>query len=239
MSLSKQNRRSRSAVILVALCTLSARAADSTRPDDYVTRARQFLRVLYPGIDGRLRPVVIGHRLRDPAFVSPDAMNFFTMLLYDFELAPGGGPVIGDWSAPAVTAQFAFNLQTDIKELDGLTIGGPAIDGAASKFAVEFAKQGEWSEAKISVAMKEAGAKFGPDHKAEFLRAFPREQLKPFVGGDLEVVSAEFYFDRNPSAHLPPRWVVQAKWHAFDGRESDCMLAFEPFRGYVTSISLM
>ena len=38
---------------------------------------------------------------------------------------------------------------------------------------------------------------------------------------------------------LPPAWVIQVKWNALDGRrESDCTLAFEPFHGYLTMISL-
>jgi hypothetical protein len=213
-------------------------ASDNAGSDDYVGRARQLLRVLYPSIDGQLRPVIIGHRLRDRGFTSPDMMNLFTMILYDFDLGPQGEPLISDWSAPAVTAQFGFDWQTKNKELYRLAVRGPLIDGAASKFAAEFGKEGEWSETKIAAAMKEAGAKFGPDHKEEFLRAFPHEQLKPFVGGDLEVVSAEFHFERTAYIQLPPAWVVVAKWHALDGRESSCALAFEPFQGYLTTLHL-
>ena len=58
------------------------------------------------------------------------------------------------------------------------------------------------------------------------------------MAGDLEVVSAEFHFERNPQMQLPPSWLVQTKWHASDGRESDCSLTFEPFHGYLTGISL-
>jgi hypothetical protein len=36
-----------------------------------------------------------------------------------------------------------------------------------------------------------------------------------------------------------PVWVVQARWHSLDGRESDCTLAFEPFQGNLQMISLM
>lgn len=241
MLASMQNRPSKSALILFALCALCGRAAaNDTRPDDYVARAREFLRALYPGLDGRLRPVIIGHRLRDPGFTSPDTMNFFTILLYDFELGPAGEPMKDVWcSDPTVSAQFIFDWQSENKELYDLNVRGPAIDGAAKEFAIEFGKHGEWSDAKIGAALNDARAKFGPDHKAEFLHAFPREQLKPFMGGDLEVVSAGFNFEHNAEMRLPPTWVVQAKWHAIDGRDSDCTLAFEPFHGYLTMIMLM
>jgi len=50
----------------------------------------------------------------------------------------------------------------------------------------------EWSDEEVVKAMNEAGAKFGPEHKAELLRALPLEGLAPFMGGEIEVVSAEF-----------------------------------------------
>jgi len=237
---SRQNQHSRNTVILLALSVFCARAAtDTTRPDDYVTRARQFLRSLYPGLNGRLRPVIIGNRLVDPLRVSPDNMNLFSMLLFDFDLGLMGEPVKDAWCEdPPVRTLFGFNWQTADKELDTLEVYGPLIGGAAERFAAEAAKHPEWSDAQVATALNEAGAKFGPDHKAEFLRSFPREQLKPFMAGDLEVVSAGFYFERTAQMLLPPAWVVQAKWHAFDGRESDCTLVFEPFHGYLTQILL-
>jgi len=240
VSISKQSRRNRTVLILVALSALCVRAATSaTRPDDYVTRARQFLRALYPGLSGRLRPVIIGNRLVDSLRRSPDTMNTFTMLLYDFELGLTGEPVQGAWcDAPPVSAVFGFDWQTEDKELYHLEVHGPAIEGDAEKFAANVAKRQDWSDAQVATALKDAGARFGRDRKAELLRSFPRVQLKPFMAGDLEVVSAEFHFQRDPQMQLPPSWLVQTKWHATDGRESDCSLTFEPFHGYITSISL-
>jgi hypothetical protein len=240
VSILKQNRHNSLASILFVLSVMCAPTAISaTSPDDYIGRARQLLRALYPELSGRLRPVIIGHRLVDPAFRSPDLMNTFTMLLYDFELGITGEPARDAWCAdPPVRAFFGFDWQTEQKELYDLEIYGPLIDGDAHKFAVELAKRQDWSDTMIATALKDAGAKFGPEHKAEFLRSFPREQLRPFMAGDLEVVSAEFHFERNPQMQLPPKWIVLAKWHSLDGRESNCTLAFEPFHGYLTTIML-
>lgn len=241
MSILEQKQRNRAVVMLLALSAFGTDAqTNATQPDDYVARARQFLRALYPGLDGRLRPVIIGNRLVDPALRLPDRMNNFTMLLYDFEVGLTGEPMKGAWCAdPLVKTEFGFDWQTEHKELYRFVVRGPLIVGDVEKFTAEFTKHSEWSEAQVAKAMSEAGARFGPDHKAEFLRSFPREQLKPFMAGDLEPTSAGFYFERNPQMQLPPSWVVQAKWHAFDGRESDCTLVFEPFHGYLTMILLM
>ncbi len=240
MSISTRNRRSRNASILAVLCALGAQgAATDTRSDDYVLRARQFLRALYPGLDGRLRPVIIGNRLRDTTVRQPDVMNVFTMELHDFEIGINGGAPTTCWSSdPSLSARFGFDWQTENKELYRFSAWGAAIDGPVESFVKEVDKHPEWSDARVAAAMDQAGAKFGPDHKAEFLRAFPHEQLKPFVGGDLEVVSAEFYV-RGTCNGCSPAWVVQAKWHSLDGQDSDCTLAFEPFQGNLQMISLM
>jgi len=235
---SMRNRHIRGVLVLAVLGALSA-MADDTRADDYVARSRQFLRQLYPSLDQRLRPVFIGRRLHDPGFRSSDTMNLLTVLLYDFELGYAGEPLEDLWcSRPAVKAIFGFDWQTANKELFRLEISGPAIDGAAMEFAQNAGKLRGWSQAEVAAALSAAGARYGPDRKAEFLRSFPRERLKPFIGGDLEVVSAGFYFEHSAQIQLPPTWVVEAKWHAKDGRESDCTLSFEPFNGNLTMISL-
>ena len=239
MSVSKRNQRIRTALIALILSVFCTSATGATRPDDYVARARQLMRALYPGLSGRLRPVIIGNRLVDPVARSPDTMNTFTMLLYDFEIGLAGEPTKDAWcEGPLVSSVFGFDWLAEVKELHHLRVRGPLIEGDAEKFAAEFAKREDWTDAQLAAALREAGAKFGPDRKAEFLRSFPREQLRPFMAGDLEVVSAEFYFERNPQMQLPPTWLVQTKWRALDGRESDCSLTFEPFHGYITSISL-
>jgi hypothetical protein len=204
-----------------------------------VLRARQFLRALYPGLDGGLRPVIIGNRLRDTTVMQPDVMNVFTIELHDFEIGIGGGAPTTCWSSePVFAARIGFDWQTESKELYRFNAWGPAINGPVENFAKEANEHPEWSDAKVAAAMNDTGAKFGPDHKAELLRAFPREQLRPFMGGDLEPVSAEFYV-RGTCNGCSPVWVVQAKWHSLDGRESDCTLAFEPFQGNLQMISLM
>lgn len=82
----------------------------------------------------------------------------------------------------------------------------------------------------LSRALHQAGAKYGSEHQAAFLRSLPFEQLKPHLDGELTVISAEFL----PKAGLG--WAVPARWHGPDAREADCTLSFEPFDGLPTTI---
>jgi hypothetical protein len=95
-----------------------AQAANTdTRPDNYIARARQLLRALYPGLDRRLRPVIIGDRLSDPSPRYPEIMSNFTMELHDFELGLLGEPSTACWcSEPTLRATFGFDWQTEGKE---------------------------------------------------------------------------------------------------------------------------
>jgi len=220
-------------VALLVLCVGSSPAA--TRPDDYVARAREFIRIFYPGLNGSLKPVITDwHNLS-----GPDVLNFFTIELFDLEPKDTKESPACWCSNPQLNATFTFDWQTAKKELVVMAAGGPIAEGRQDKLAEEVNKHPKWSDAQIIAALNAAGPKFGPDHKAEFLRALPIEKLKPFLGGEIEVLSAEFSlryrtFEEAHEASLS--WIVQTTWRSSDGREATCNLAFEPFDGHLTSL---
>jgi hypothetical protein len=118
---------------------------------------------------------------------------------------------------------------------------GPVHLGRVDRLAKEVEAHPEWPDAQVVAALNAAGARFGPDHRAEFLRALPLKALEPLTG-PLEVVSAKFgvRFDR-VAEDEPPKadlsWDVEAKWHSQDRRyEADCSLTFEPFEGALTRL---
>jgi hypothetical protein len=236
MSVSVRNRSKRMMAFAALLVVGSQASTADTRPDDYVGRAKQLIRMLYPGLQFNLRPVIIDQT----RWGEGDFMNTFSIEFHDLEPKDSASPGACWCSHPMLHATFVFNWQTEEKELVTMTAGGPAADGRMHEFAKEVNKHPEWSEAQLVAALKGAGAKFAPDHKAEFLRALPIEQLKPFVGGDLEVVSADFYVvepgagGKAPEASLT--WTVQTKWHGPGSREAKCILQFEPFDGRLISI---
>ena len=232
-------RSGRSILALAVSFAFCAQGADiSTRPDEYVARAKQFFRRFYPGLDSGLRAVTIdGNRLSNGA--ASDRTNSFTIELYDLDPKPGTDAAACWCSASVLSATFIFDWQTENKGLIIMSAGGSVVNGRTDRFAKEMNSHPKWSDTQVTAALNDAGAKFGPHHKAEFLRALPIEELKPWVG-ELEVVSADFSLrdfdeERRPS-EVDPYWIVQAKWHGPDGREKGCTLIFEPFDGKLKSI---
>lgn len=227
----------RQLTVLIASWAVCAQALPvDAKPDDYVLRAKQFLLTQYPSLDRNLRAVITdGNRLGEPG-----VMSNFTMELYD--LQPKDNPHTCWCSAPALSARFVFDWQTENKELISISAAGPILNGRSDRFVEEMIKHPGWSDTQVITGMNEAGAKFTPDHKGEFLRAVPVENLKPFVG-ELEVVSATFYLrerdEEGRRSKVNPYWLVQAKWHGPDGHERQCRLLFEPFEGRLTSLLLL
>jgi len=241
MAVSISTRSSSRAILtFAALFGLYTHAATTDRrPDAYLARAKDFIRTFYPGLDEALTPVITDR----VGLKGLDAMNFFGIEFCDLEPKLNESPAECWCSDPALLADFVFDWQTESKELVRMDANGAVAEGRTHKFAEEMNKHREWSDTQVIAALNAAGAKFGPGHKAEFLRAFPVEQLKPFVGGELEVVSAEFYVrPSNPEtrrSEIHPFWHVEAKWHGSEGREALCILIFEPFDGRLQSFQAL
>lgn len=227
--------------LFASLATVSLCAQPSSnapRPEDYVARAKQLIRKFYPGLDPYLRPVIIDDNVMGgPEIRDSGITNSFTLQLRDLGingLRPGVQKADGWCSEPVLEARFGFDLQKH--ELLELWVWDHPVMDRQIELAKEVDGHPDWSDEKIFAALNDAGAKYGPDHREEFLRALPLESLRPFVGGELKVESVEFHtrsFDH--SADLT--WWVWAKWQSPDGRETECSMAFEPFEGRIQSFS--
>ncbi len=232
---------------LVALLAGPASAYNDTKPDDYYARSRQFLREFYPQLDPYLcEEIQVINRLGDP-----DIMNHFVVKLYEQKDSETGGRREGDVDQPrpsgqsteaeesssadpVLWAEFLFSQSTENKELIRVMVGA-GRESRHEKLVEEVNRHPEWQETRILAALRDGGARFGPDHKAEFVRALPIKKLEPFVG-ELEVRSAEFKVRggglEEPHQEAQLTWIVRAKWHSPDRKqEADCVLEFEPFDG--------
>lgn len=231
-------------VVLFAACTQAA--PDDTRPDDSLARARQFLRALYPGLHPHMSVTIYAHnRLGDG-----DDMGMFGMELSEPDHPPEGIPGVismrpGDTPPlpvakpslcgkgcecknPVLNAEFGFNNEKADHRLFMAWMGGPFVSCRLDKLLNEVKRHPQWTRGRILAELKTAGATFGPDHEAEFLRALPIEKLKLFVG-EIQLTSTEF--------QVPElTWLVRTKWHSRDGRmEADANFSFEPFEGKLIS----
>jgi hypothetical protein len=226
-------------ILLASWLSCAQALPNDMRADDYFGRAKQLLRRLYPGLDRNLRAVLIDeNRLNESGSPDVGRMNHLTIELHDLEIKPGTDSSTCWCLAPTLGARLVFDWQTENKELVIMAAGGPFIHGRSDAFAEEMNKHPDWSDAQVISAMNRAHAKFAPGHEAEFLRALPVDDLRPFVG-ELEVTSVKFYLrdrdEKGKRSNVNPNWIVRAKWHGRDRQEKECTLIFEPFEGRLES----
>jgi hypothetical protein len=230
------------ALVFTILCASCARVSvGDTRPDDYIGRAMQLFRSLYPGLQRSyprgLRAVIWDETdlfNRAPAF--PDEVNPFTMSFYE-RSRPVEPP--SPQHREFLVSAYIYFLSTG--QLRALMVSGPFVRERAEMFEKEVNNHAEWSDGRVVKELKMAGAKFGPDDRAEFLRTLPLKALEPCTGR-LEVVSADIRVrigvdgDKREAGLT---WVVRAKAYSLDGGyETDCTLMFEPFDGKLINYSI-
>ena len=224
MSHSVLSRRIVAAAILFASCASALGGAP--RPDDYVARAMQFLRSLFPDLRGTDAIVSDQRPLQRQSY--PDIINPFEIKL---TYRSGADPL---------GAYFTFDFATH--DLRSVLISGPFVSSRVQKLEKEVDEHPEWSEQQIVEKLKSAGAKFGPNDREELLRALPLKELEPLTGrlevtGDVFNVRSASVGGDQPVAAIA--WTVTAKWHSADGKlEGNCVLLFEPFEGALWSYSM-
>ena len=246
MLTSSQRQLTRFARVLIALCLLPTLALTGPGTiEDYVVISRQILRSVIPGLKDsdslRRHPP----SLDDRAPLGKE--NSVSIHLYGPN--ESAGPEGTTRSAElGLTAYLHFNHQSHLYSLkDGqllsMLIFGPFITDRRDRLAKEVDAHPEWTDTQVVAALKAAGAKFGPNDRAAFLRALPLKALEPFIGR-LRVVSARFGVRYEPSgdesATADLGWLVMTKWHSQDGRyEAEYRMNFEPFEGVLTQLGVI
>jgi hypothetical protein len=219
------------AVLCGGLCAQSP--VEDIAPENYLGRTKAMFRTFYPELDPNLTAVVIDNR----GLGQTDPMNHFDIQLLDLRKKSGLGAPPCWASDPVVTAHLTFNWTSKEKELVIMAADGPGVSEKRDKFAEEMKRHPRWSDPEVTAALNQAGAKFGPDHKVEFLRALPIDELKRMVG-ELEIASAEFLLrvSNGAKSEAGLTWRLEGRWHGPNGEDRPCILQFEPFDGRVTSI---
>ena len=118
----------------------------------------------------------------------------------------------------------------------GFVAEGAAVGNgkAASAFARTVASHPEMTDREVVTALKQAGAKYGPADKREFVEHLPIAALEKFMG-KLEILSVEFtpLNEYRPSVGLGawPDWRVRASARRPDGSAIVYEMVFDQFRG--------
>jgi hypothetical protein len=258
-------------LFLFACCDLNAQQKP-TLDKNYIPIARQFLTELYPEM---------GHRVAIATVKANAPLNKLGAPFASFNVDVGDGipgqmtHYFGACSADTppqdckpgpVFAKRYFGCKFDFDVTDRLVSFGQEIipDGMLKDYAALLKTVNahpEWTDAQALAALDQAGAKFGPSKKEEFIRNLPISKLGLFIG-EFSIQSVEFEAlsetnavelarigikppGGDPSAPIALhqgdsfarlQWVVRAKTSSTSGVVVDYLLQFEPIRGQLLGL---
>jgi len=216
--------------------TPSGVASDATQ----LLRAQQLLRALYP-------------ELRNKNYVmSVEAsgafdMDWTSLPVLSVEIGPaekGHKEYIADKSGTLRTVQESpvfgamVALDTYGRVLDLSARARDILSGEKNEgLRKQVDSHRQWTSSQVGAALKDAGAKFGPDNREALIQAIPREALEPFIG-QFQVDTVEFRLrHEQPSGSLAELyWEAVAVSQDPGGKPMHWSLLFEPFGGKLTSI---
>jgi hypothetical protein len=234
---SSQHHIIRTVLIVLAFRLLSALPlVAQIQPSSYVQQELDILGQFFPSLKGV--PVLTwNERARGdqyPEYLCVRDVPFGTVFLFRNRPSSPDNPHPG----PETVLQSNFRFNVKNGSLEYLHMRGEFLD-RLDRFRGEVNAHPEWTDAQIVAAFKAAGGRFGPNDRAQFLRALPLKILVPFTER-LDVVKAGFRLRFPPvedlSLKLPAEadlwWRVVAKPHRTDKQhERVYTMLLEPFDG--------
>jgi hypothetical protein len=117
--------------------------------------------------------------------------------------------------------------------------GGPFVNQQRVEgFADLVNRRPKWSRSQLNLALKRAGARYGPFDKAAFRRSIPFQKLEKYLGKIL-AVTVSFDFPPEEGGGYQPGWFVSLSVERRGEEPSNYFLVFEPFDGRLVQIGNM
>jgi hypothetical protein len=205
-----------------------------------VYEAQRFVQTLYPETRGKGYAVLFSvGGTYDEAWKNLPRLE---LAILETNSTPSIDLLVGDTRRkykplnPELIASFYFDKDGRI---ESVTIQGNALvnDKKDKQISVLVKTHRNLSDAQVVRALKEAGAKYGPEDKDSFLASLPLKDLEEFLG-KLTIKSAEFHLRHDqPGGPIPElRWSVEAESRSAGGKIQIFTLIFEPFAGKLNQI---
>jgi hypothetical protein len=214
------------------------------QPSGYVQQELDILGQFFPSLKGV--PVLTWEeRARGeqyPEYLCVRDVPFGSVFLYRNRPSSPDNP--HPYPEPVLQSNFRFDMKNG--RLEYLHMRGEFLD-RLHRFRREVDAHPEWTDVQIVAAFKAAGGRFGPNDRAQFLRALPLKILEPLTER-LDVARAGFRLRFPPvedlSLKLPAEadllWRVVAKPHRADKKhERVYTMLLEPFDGGLTEFQFL
>jgi len=205
-----------------------------------VLSAQEILRALYPELTGKnyiMSVTTFGSFDMPWTSMPPFNVEIGRMEMGHMEIVGPGKSSEATERHPIVTAHFEFGRDNI---LDEVYFRSPKaaleIENDRIRKQVDF-HQG-WTDKEVAEALKEAGAKFGPNQGAELLRVVPLNVLEPFIGS-MHIDSTEFRLrhQQKPRSLAQLYWVIVGHADPGDEHAVEWEILCEPFEGKVFSVT--
>ena len=217
--------------IVFLVCVSLSLAADGVR-DNPVLMSQRFLKAVYPD----LQKQHLLHTISETGTLNaPWDINREFDIVARHSMSPVGylGDLRDGVLQPSANVQVAARF---VRGEDGRLLefvaNGFLLHSEELQHIVEQSNQHiEWTDEQVISALKESGARFGPNDKEAFLQQLSLQSLEPFIG-TTKFISSEFRL-REPEregsfTHL--YWDVRIEVHSADS-PTQYSLLFEPYTG--------
>jgi hypothetical protein len=228
------------------ICVQSQEPAPPTK--NYVRLAQVFLTSLYPELNGKGYVMSLESSFRyDFPMIENSAFDLYVgvgpknMIVGYLGGYEGTVPHKEPLHAGPVTARQLLISSFEFQDGNLISFGakGPAV-GNQEKYqqvVSQLVDQPDMTDAEAATILKQAGARYGPTDKDDFLKHLPLEKLSPFVGSATLIAATLPSVAKEGLKSRWPEWHVRAKAKPAGRQESTYEMWFEPFRGDLVRLS--
>lgn len=228
------NRNKRPAALcLVVVSILFARpiGAQQQSRDQFerLATTQEFLRSLYPELRNKTYVMNVSAS-------TPFDSNWTFMSDLDVSIGPSD-PRSGNgyWrKAEVLGGLFQFRREDG---LNAVKIRYASLQLKLDAIRVQVNSHQQWSDRQVVAALKNAGARFGPNDKDALQKVLPLDALEPFIG-KLNVDSTVFFLRHKqaPRSLAELYWEVDGTSSMSNGEKASWSLVIEPFEGKLQSL---
>jgi hypothetical protein len=223
--------------LLCLAASLQSRGGSGACDDTY-SMAIRLMRALYPDVKAKGANVDI--EAKYPFDADGPLLAFYIRMSASDQIACCVDSRSPNPSSAERVGQLSAHFQFDGRDyrISSFVASGSLVNDAKQEAIAKLVDEHpEWTDPDLTVALRRAGAKFGPDQKEELLARFPVHELEPILG-KIEMGPAQFAFRGNSQAphYALMNWSI--RFQATSGTKQDQYAVFlEPFDGRVVALS--